>query len=74
MGFHGIVIINSDIIHYPNPQSTMNDIINNAIDFYVSKGRKIEVIRRYIRMKYRINIEKNAFRQRVKNMRLEYES
>lgn len=51
----------------------MNDIINNAIDFYVRKGRKIEVIRRYVRLKYKISIDKNAFHQRVKNMRLEYE-
>jgi len=51
----------------------MNDIINNAIDFYVRKGRKIEVIRRYIRLKYRVNIDRSAFRERVKNMRLEYE-
>ena len=51
----------------------MNDIINNAIDFYVRKGRKIEVIRRYIRLKYRVNIDRSAFQERVKNMHLEYE-
>lgn len=51
----------------------MNDIINNAIDFYVRKGRKIEVIRRYVRMKYRISIDKNSFQQRVQSMHLEYE-
>ena len=51
----------------------MNDIINNAIDYYVRKGREIEVIRRYIRLKYRVNIDRNAFQERVKDMRLEYE-
>ena len=51
----------------------MNDIINNAIDFYVRQGRRIEVVRRYIRLKYRVNIDRNAFRERVKNIQLEYE-
>lgn len=51
----------------------MNDIINNAIDFYVRQGRKIEVIRRYIRLKYRVSIDRSAFYQRVKSMHLEYE-
>lgn len=51
----------------------MNDIINNAIDFYVKQGRKIEVIRRFVRLKYRINIDKSAFQERVKSLRLEYE-
>ena len=51
----------------------MNDIINNAIDFYIRQGRKMEVIRRYIRLKYKVNIDRNAFKQRVKNIRLEYE-
>jgi len=51
----------------------MNDIINNAIDFYVRQGRKIEVIRRYVRLKYRVNIDRSAFQKRVKNSRLEYE-
>jgi len=51
----------------------MNDIINNAIDFYLRKGKRIEVIRRYIRLKYRISIDRNAFHQRIKNMQLEYE-
>ena len=50
----------------------MNDIINNAIDFYVRQGRKIEVVRRYVRLKYRVNIDKNAFQERVKHLRLEY--
>ncbi len=52
----------------------MNDIINNTIDFYVKQGRKIEVIRRYIRLKYRVNIEKSAFKERVKSLYFEYES
>jgi len=51
----------------------MNDIINNAIDFYVRKGRKIEVIRRYIRLKYRVSIDQHAFRERVRNIHLEYD-
>ena len=51
----------------------MNDIINNAIDFYVRQGRKIEVIRRYIRLKYKVSIDQSAFNERVKSLRLEYE-
>ena len=51
----------------------MNDIINNAIDYYVKQGRKIEVIRRYIRLKYKVSIDRSAFNERVKSMRLEYE-
>jgi len=51
----------------------MNDIINNAIDFYVRQGRKNEVIRRYVRLKYRVNIDRSAFQERVKKSRLEYD-
>ena len=51
----------------------MNDIINNTIDFYVKQGRQLAVIRRFVRLKYRVNIDKSAFRERVKSLRLEYE-
>ena len=51
----------------------MNDIINNAIDSYVRQGRKIEVIRRYIRLKYKVSIDRGAFNERVKSLNLEFE-
>ena len=51
----------------------MNDIINNSIDYYIKKGKNIEVIRRFIRLKYRISIDSAALHQRIKHLRLNYE-
>ena len=52
----------------------MNCVINNSIIDNLKKGKKLEVIRRYIEMKYRINIDLQAMKERVKrlNHQLEY--
>ena len=49
----------------------MRCLINDVIDTYYRKGKKIEVIRRYIRMKYRISIDPESIRERLKNLELQ---
>lgn len=44
----------------------MNCLIDNALKQYVSKGRKPDVIRRYIRMKYSITIDRASMLERIK--------
>lgn len=51
----------------------MNCVINNVIDTYLRKGKKIEVIRRYIRMKYRIYIDLTSIKERIKLLKMNYE-
>ncbi len=51
----------------------MNCVINNVIDTYLSKGRRIEVIRRYIRLKYRISIDLASIKERIKMLNLKYD-
>lgn len=48
----------------------MNCLINNIAKYYTEKGRKLEVIRRYLRMKYRINIDSNALKSRIESLQL----
>ncbi len=43
----------------------MNCLINQTIDRYLRNGRKLEVISRYIRLKYRVNIESSALTKRL---------
>jgi hypothetical protein len=43
----------------------MNCIINQTVDNYLKKGRKIDVIIRYIQIKYRIRIEKAVLSRRM---------
>ena len=50
----------------------MNCVINNTVDRYLASGRRLDVIARYIRMKYRIHIDASALRQRVKSMEMGY--
>ncbi|WP_176723313.1 hypothetical protein [Roseivirga misakiensis] len=50
----------------------MNCLINETADRYLRKGRKIEVISRYIRLKYRISIENAALAKRLQLMNLNY--
>lgn len=52
----------------------MNCVINNSIVDNLKKGKKLEVIRRYIEMKYHTNIDLSALKERVKamNMKLDY--
>ncbi len=51
----------------------MNCVINSNIDKYLQKGKKLEVIRRYIRLKYRINIDLTSLKERIKLINLHYE-
>lgn len=51
----------------------MNCIINSNIDKYVKKGKKLEVIRRYIMVKYRINIDLTSLKERIKLLKGNYE-
>lgn len=48
----------------------MNCVINNSITDHLKKGKKLEVIRRYIEMKYRISIDLESLRERIKLMNL----
>lgn len=50
----------------------MNCIINNVIDTYYKRGKKIEVMRRYIKMKYRINIDVPSIRERIRSIDMNY--
>jgi len=51
----------------------MNCLINEAIDKYLRRGKRIDVIRRYIKMKYRINIDTMSIKQRIKALKVNYE-
>jgi hypothetical protein len=46
----------------------MNCIIDSAILFLVRQGQKPKAIRRYIRMKYRVNIDLKSLKERVKRL------
>lgn len=46
----------------------MNCLINKTADHYLRKGKRIEVIARYIRLKYRISIENAALTKRLQLM------
>ncbi len=48
----------------------MQDLINKIIAMYVRQGRKMEVIRRYLRIKYHINIDMQSMQQRLDAMKL----
>lgn len=46
----------------------MNCIIDKSITYHLKKGKKAEVIRRYIKMKYRVNMDLKTLKERVKNL------
>ena len=50
----------------------MRCLVNDIIDTYHRKGKRVEVIRRYLRMKYRINIDIESIQERVKTINLKY--
>ncbi len=47
----------------------MNCIIDNVIQYYAGKGKRSDVIRRYLRMKYHINIDHSALKARIRDLR-----
>lgn len=48
----------------------MNCVIDNVINTYLNQGKKLEVIRRYISMKYRIYIDLTSLKERIKLLKL----
>lgn len=43
----------------------MTCIINKTTKHYLAKGKKIEVIARYLKMKYKISVDLNVLRKRA---------
>ena len=43
----------------------MTCIINKTTRHYLAKGKKLEVIARYLRMRYKISVDLNVLRKRV---------
>jgi hypothetical protein len=50
----------------------MNCLIDNVLMRYLNKGKTIEVIKRYIKLKYRINIDVESIKQRVRLHEMNY--
>ncbi len=50
----------------------MNCIVNNVIATYNKKGKKAEVIRRYIKMKYHIHMDMASIRERIRSINMDY--
>ncbi|MEM9856310.1 MAG: hypothetical protein AAF843_03075 [Bacteroidota bacterium] len=46
----------------------MNCLIDNSLTYSLRKGKRAEVIRRYIRLKYRINMDMGALKERIKTL------
>lgn len=44
----------------------MNCLIDEALKRYADRAHKVEVIRRYIRLKYHISIDRESMKQRLK--------
>lgn len=51
----------------------MKCVINNSISDNLKKGKKLEVIRRYIEMKYHTSIDLQALKARIKAMNLTFD-
>lgn len=50
----------------------MNCLINKTIYSHLRKGRKLEVIARYVKLKYRVNIDKLSIQKRLQQLDLDY--
>lgn len=46
----------------------MKCLIDKSVAYSLRKGKKAEVIRRYIRMKYRIHVDLQTIRERIRQM------
>ena len=51
----------------------MNCIINDTIQHYLNRGKKVDVIKRYIRMKYKISIDLTSLNERIRQSGKKYE-
>lgn len=47
----------------------MNCLIDKTINKYYSQGKKVEVIKRYIRLKYRISLDAEVLKARLKELK-----
>ncbi len=50
----------------------MNCLINKTISSNLKKGRKLEVIARYVKLKYKVSLDKVAMQKRLQTYGLEY--
>ena len=51
----------------------MEDIINTVVKDYWGKGKSIEAIRKYIKTRYGINIERKALLKRLEFLNIQYQ-
>ena len=51
----------------------MNCLIDNVLSRYLKKGKRIDVIRRYMRLKYHINIDVESLKNRIRSNKMQYE-
>jgi len=51
----------------------MNCVINSNIEKYLNKGKRLEVIRRLILIKYKVNIDVTSLKERIKLLQSHYE-
>lgn len=49
--------------------ANMNCLIDTTINKYYARGKKVEVIKRYIRMKYRISLDAEVLKARLKEIK-----
>ncbi len=50
----------------------MKCAINNTIDQSLKKGKRMDVVRRSIRMRYRVSIDATAFKERIRPIGVHY--
>ena len=49
----------------------MKDIINTVVEEYGRRGKSVDVIRKYLKTKYRINIERSALLKRLEFLNIQ---
>ena len=47
----------------------MNCLINDIIRTSISKGKKVDVVRRYLKMKYHTNIDRQSLERRIQGLK-----
>lgn len=48
----------------------MNDVIDNTLATGLQRGLRLELLHRYIRMKYGINVDLDALKRRIQLLKL----
>ena len=51
----------------------MNCVIDNVISMYLPKGKKLDVIKRYLQMRYRIHMDMASLKERIRAKRMNFE-